>query len=71
MSACEHESVCPLFRLFTMSSCLGIWKQNYCDAEWRRCERHRRVGEGQAVPPNLLPNGRVLALPPGSHRGAP
>jgi hypothetical protein len=71
MSACEHVAVCSLFRLFTMSSCLEIWRQSYCDAEWRRCERHRRGAGGEAVPRNLLPNGRLLALPPGPPRPSP
>jgi hypothetical protein len=69
MSACAHVEACPLFRLFTMSVCLGVWKQNYCDAEWTRCARHRRVAAGESVPENLLPNGRLLALPSGAPSG--
>jgi hypothetical protein len=63
MSACAHLESCPLFGLFTMSSSLGIWKQNYCDADWTRCARHQRASAGDGVPPNLLPNGRLLSLP--------
>lgn len=69
MSTCEHVESCPLYRLFTMSACLGIWKQNYCDCDWVRCARHRKVSTGEQVEPNLLPNGRLLALPAGAPGG--
>ena len=69
MSACAHVESCPLFRLFTMSACLGIWKQNYCDGDWMRCARHQRAHAGEEVAPNLLPNGRLLALPASAPQG--
>jgi hypothetical protein len=60
--ACPRRSNCPLFGLFTMKAAALLWKANYCDADHRTCERLRRQQAGEAVPFNLLPNGRLMAI---------
>ena len=62
MASCPHVLDCPLFAVFTMNSALGVWKSNYCTAEYARCARYRLSEAGEPVPQNLLPNGKSLAL---------
>jgi hypothetical protein len=47
-----------------MAPALRIWQSLYCDADWERCVRRKCIEAGDAMPPNLLPDGRVLG--PGS-----
>ena len=60
--SCPLVSTCPLFSLFTLNASLAVWRAGYCDREFERCERHRRAAGGDGVPPNMLPNGKLLQL---------
>ena len=67
--SCPSTPTCPLFPLFTMRSSLAVWRTNYCDAGYQRCERFKLKQASRPVAPNLLPNGRLLdvAPRPGEH----
>jgi hypothetical protein len=58
--ACVRISGCPLFKTFSMRAALRIWQATYCEGDFSRCERWRRAQAGEAVPANLLPNGRSM-----------
>lgn len=61
--SCPHITTCALFPRFKLQDSLAIWKINYCEGTYERCERHQRAERGEDVPPMLLPNGRELKLP--------
>ena len=60
--ACPHSNTCPMYDLFRRSGTLGLWKINFCNADYESCARFQRNKEGRAVPQSLLPNGRSLGL---------
>ncbi|HUL58125.1 MAG TPA: hypothetical protein VLU43_02555 [Anaeromyxobacteraceae bacterium] len=62
-TTCVRVSTCPLFQAFAMRSSLNVWRTSYCEGDFARCERLKLADSGQPVPPNLLPNGRLLELP--------
>jgi hypothetical protein len=66
--SCSHVSSCPLFALFSINASLKVWRLNYCDADFERCERFQRSKRGEKCPDTLLPNGRMLAAPAGAER---
>ena len=47
-----------------LSASLKTWQIRYCEADYTRCERYKLAKQGQAVPLNLLPNGKVLPVRP-------
>lgn len=51
-----------MFALFNMAGTLRIWQDNYCDAEFERCERYKRSERGERVARELMPNGKMLTL---------
>ncbi len=60
---CPSTNGCPLFPLFRLKSSLGVWQIHYCENAFETCERYRLSKSGVRVPPNMLPNGRVLDIP--------
>lgn len=52
-----------MYSLFTMAGTLRIWQDNYCNSDFDRCERYVRSQRGEAVPKELMPNGRTLTVP--------
>jgi hypothetical protein len=58
--SCNHTAGCELFSQFTMECSLRLWRINYCDSHYERCERYKRLSQGRAVPPDMLPNGKSL-----------
>jgi hypothetical protein len=58
--ACSRVSGCPLYKAFAMKSSLRVWQSYYCEGDFDRCERFRLSSAGSTVPPNMLPNGRLL-----------
>ena len=62
--SCTHSSVCPLYEVFRSQSLLKVWKLNYCEADFTRCERFKLSCDAQPVPLSLLPNGKHLDIPP-------
>ena len=63
MPSCPRVQGCPLFKQFSMKSSLKVWQAYYCEGDWGRCERWKRVAQGEAVPASLLPNGKMLDVP--------
>jgi len=53
-----------MYAIFQHSGTLGAWKALYCTATYTNCARYDKVRLGQSVPPNLLPNGKLLNLTP-------
>jgi hypothetical protein len=52
-----------LFPLFHHTSFLNVWKIQFCEAEFERCARHKLASAAKPIPPNLLPNGRLMPVP--------
>jgi hypothetical protein len=57
---CSHMNGCELFPLFQIRSALRVWQINYCEGTYERCARYQAACRGEAVPINLLPNGKRL-----------
>jgi len=51
-----------LFSLFTLNATMKLWRINYCDSHFDRCERFKLSTGGAKVPPDLLPNGKRLSV---------
>jgi hypothetical protein len=60
MASCARVGTCPLFPLFTIQASLMVWRARYCDGRFADCERYKLSLGGGTVPPNLLPNGKLL-----------
>lgn len=63
MPSCTRINSCPLFKQFSIKASLLVWTARYCESDFARCERLKLAVEGKPVPLNLLPNGRMLAVP--------
>jgi hypothetical protein len=62
--SCAHASTCPLYALFTVKASLRVWQIHYCDGRFEDCARLKLAKAGEAVPAELLPNGKRLAVGP-------
>lgn len=62
MASCSHTSNCALFPMISVNSALKVWRTFYCEGKWQECARYKLSLEGKPVPPNLLPNGKVLDM---------
>jgi hypothetical protein len=60
MERCGRMDRCTLFKLSSMRPSLVIWTSRYCEEDPCRCERLKLAEAGKPVPPNLLPNGKLL-----------
>lgn len=63
MANCPNTERCPLYPLFTVKSLLELWKLQYCNGDYTRCQRYELAQAGRPVPSNLLPNGSELPTP--------
>ena len=64
--ACPHKPTCELFPRLSLKPLMGVWIDNYCDANYERCARFQLSCEQKLVPITLLPNGKLLtAMPDG------
>lgn len=61
--SCTHISVCGLPDSIGLQASLRVWQSFYCEGFFARCERFKLADAGEAVPPRLLPNGRLVDLP--------
>ena len=61
---CPNAASCEMYAIFHHSGTLGAWKALYCTAQYTNCARYDKVRLGQPVPPNLMPNGKLLNLTP-------
>lgn len=57
---CPNTLSCEMYDLLKLAGTLAIWKTNYCNSDFERCERHKLSSSGRPVPRNLLPNGVLL-----------
>ena len=62
MATCSHTSNCALFPMISVNSALKVWRTFYCEGKWHECARYKLSLEGKPVPPNLLPNGKMLDM---------
>ena len=63
VSHCPRVEHCEIYPLFRLRASLRTWQIRYCEAAYEQCERYRLAQRGQAMPQNLLPNGKLLPLP--------
>ena len=64
MPNCSRMTSCPLLKEFSIKASLLVWTRSYCEGDFSRCERLKLAVEGKPMPLNLLPNGKLLAVPP-------
>jgi len=67
MASCVRMDACPMFALFSQKATLSVWKVLYCESNFDACERLKLFNANQIVPPNLLPNGRMLNVSSEDH----
>jgi hypothetical protein len=67
--ACPNSEACQMYSLFKMAGTLAVWKINYCNADFTRCERYKLTASGQRAPINLMPNGVLLKHHAGEGKG--
>lgn len=61
---CSHITSCELFAQFALNPALKVWQIHYCDSDQHaRCARYQMSLQGQPVPLNLLPNGKIIEAP--------
>jgi hypothetical protein len=58
--ACPIAAECALHASISMKEALRVWQSFYCSGTHARCERFKLASSGVAVPPRLLPNGRLV-----------
>jgi ankyrin repeat protein len=58
--SCTHTADCQLFPQFAAEPALKIWKQHFCEGDFKKCARYQRALTGISVPLELLPNGKAL-----------
>lgn len=61
---CPHLPECPLSGRLSTKAALRVWHVFYCEHDFARCARLRRMRSGELVPLNLLPDGSSLATSP-------
>lgn len=57
---CSHATNCELYVQFAADPSITLWKQHYCDTEYKRCARYALSVQGSPVPLTLLPNGKEI-----------
>ena len=58
--SCSHVKNCELFVQFALNPALDIWKQHYCEGDYKTCVRYAKSKTGRQIPLTLLPNGRLI-----------
>lgn len=53
-----------MYSLFNLKATLGVWKAFYCEDRVTDCQRLKLFEAGKQVPVNMLPNGKLLDVPP-------
>jgi hypothetical protein len=51
-----------MFALFTVKDSLRVWQIHYCNGRYEDCARLKLARACEAVPRELLPNGKTLDL---------
>lgn len=60
--ACSHVKNCELFVQFALNPALDIWKEHYCEGEFKSCARFQQSKSGRQIPLTLLPNGTIITV---------
>ena len=60
--SCPHTTGCTVYALFHLQASLKTWQIRYCDGDHGQCERFRLLQKAQAVPSQMLPNGKFLPV---------
>jgi hypothetical protein len=58
--ACSHIKNCELFVQFALNPALDIWKEHYCEGDFKNCVRFQQSKSGRQIPLTLLPNGNII-----------
>lgn len=53
---------CEMYEIFQHTGTLGAWQALYCTGQFENCERFKETALGHPVPPNLMPNGKLLNI---------
>jgi hypothetical protein len=61
---CPNLPDCPLSGQLSMKAALRVWQVFYCEHDYGRCARLRRMRAGEFVPLNLMPDGSSLVVAP-------
>jgi len=59
--SCRWFSVCPLRRHEGQEKISLKWREQYCNGDYRRCERFKQESAGIPHSDLLLPDGSYLA----------
>jgi len=57
---CSHVKSCELFVQFALNPALDVWKEHYCETDFKRCVRYQNSLKNQPIPLTLLPNGKLV-----------
>lgn len=60
--SCTHTTDCQLFPQFAAEPALKIWKQHFCESNFKKCARYQLALTGKTAPLELLPNGKELTV---------
>jgi len=60
--ACSHIKSCELFVQFALNPALDVWKEHYCEADFKSCVRFQNALKNQPIPLTLLPNGKMVSI---------
>jgi ankyrin repeat protein len=59
--SCSHIKGCELFVQFALNPALDVWKESYCESDFKRCVRFQNSLKNQPIPLTLLPNGKIVS----------
>ena len=60
MGNCEFKTKCNIYKIFESHDALSVLKLIYCEGDFFKCERYKRMKVSEAIPENLLPDGSFL-----------
>lgn len=49
-----------MYDIFKLAGMQGLWQALYCHGGYQRCARFEASLEGKVIPPQLLPDGKLL-----------
>lgn len=59
--ACSHTTNCELYVQFAADPSIEVWRNHFCNSNYKKCARYNLSLTGASVPLNLLPNGKEIA----------
>lgn len=58
---CEFQDNCPIYKHFRTQVLKNIYIKKYCEGNHEECLRKIKRKNDEAVPDNLLPDGKELS----------